>query len=193
MRIVLLGPPGAGKGTQARRIAERYSIPHISTGDMMRAAIEAGTPVGLEARRFVESGRLVPDDVMVAIVRERLDRPDTSGGFLLDGFPRTVPQAEALDRLLAERGCRLDAVVALEVPEEELVRRLRGRAEQEGRTDDDEVVIARRLEVYREQTRPLLDYYERLGLLRIVDGVGEVEEVTRRVFEALGEEPRAGT
>ncbi|MFC5992685.1 adenylate kinase [Pseudonocardia hispaniensis] len=179
MRLVLVGPPGAGKGTQAERLAERLDIPHISTGDLFRANLRDETPLGLEAKRYMDAGELVPDSVTVGMVRDRLAQPDAAKGFLLDGFPRTVPQAESLARLLAENGDELDAVVEFVVPEDELVQRLLGR----GRSDDTEDVIRRRQQVYREETSPLLDFYR--DRLLTVDAVGTVEEITNRVFEVL--------
>ncbi|GEL16264.1 adenylate kinase [Pseudonocardia asaccharolytica] len=179
MRLVLVGPPGAGKGTQAERLAERLDIPHISTGDLFRANLRDETPLGVEAKRYMDAGELVPDTVTVGMVRDRLAQPDAAKGFLLDGFPRTVTQAEALSGLLAEIGDELDAVVEFVVPEDELVQRLLGR----GRSDDTEDVIRRRQQVYREETSPLLDFYR--DRLLTVDAVGTVDEITNRVFEVL--------
>jgi adenylate kinase len=180
VRLVLVGPPGAGKGTQAVRLAERLDVPHISTGDLFRANLSENTPLGLAAKQFMAAGELVSDEVTVGMVRDRLADDDAAKGFILDGFPRTVAQADALSALLQAAGNELDAVVALEVPADVLVSRLLGR----GRADDTEAVIRRRQEVYREETAPLLEHYR--DLLVTVDAVGEVEEITERVVRALG-------
>jgi adenylate kinase len=180
VRLVLVGPPGAGKGTQAVRLAERLEVPHISTGDLFRANLSAHTPLGLAAKRFMDAGELVSDEVTVGMVRERLTEDDAAKGFILDGFPRTVSQADALGEMLQAAGDDLDAVVALEVPEDVLVERLLGR----GRTDDTEAVIRRRQEIYRDETAPLLEHYR--DLLVTVDAVGEIGQITERVVDALG-------
>ena len=181
MRLLLVGPPGAGKGTQAVRLAERLDVPHISSGDLFRANLQPGaeTPIGLEAKRYIDAGDLVPDTVTIAMMRERLAEDDAAKGFLLDGFPRNLSQAESLDQLLSERGEDIDTVVEFQVPEDELVRRLLGR----GRTDDTEDVIRRRQQVYRDETAPLLDHYR--DRLVTVDALGAVEEITDRVSDAL--------
>jgi len=182
VRLVLVGPPGAGKGTQAVRLADRLDVPHISTGDLFRANLSENTPLGLAAKRFMDAGELVSDEVTVGMVRERLAEEDAAKGFILDGFPRTVAQADALSEFLHADGNELDAVVALEVPEDLLVRRLLGR----GRADDTEEVIRRRQEIYRAETAPLLEHYR--DRLISVDAVGEIDEITERVLDALGED-----
>ena len=179
MRLVLVGPPGAGKGTQAVRLAERLEVPHISTGDLFRANLQRETELGVEAKRYMDAGELVPDSVTVAMVRARLAVDDVAKGFILDGFPRTVSQAGSLGEMLAERGEDLDAVVEMQVPEDLLVERLLAR----GRADDTEDVIRRRQQVYRDETAPLLDHYR--DRLVTVDAVGSIEEITDRVSDAL--------
>ncbi len=184
-RLLLLGPPGAGKGTQAQFLIERLSIPQISTGDMLRAAVAAGSPVGEQAKGFMDRGELVPDEVVIGVARERLEQDDCQTGFILDGFPRTAAQAEALDRMLQELGVELERCVAITVDVDELVQRLLARAEKEGRADDNEETIRTRMSVYENQTRPLLDYYEAKGILAKVDGQGSIEEIAERVSEAV--------
>lgn len=184
-RLLLLGPPGAGKGTQADLLVRRLGIVQIATGDMLRAAVRAGSPVGRQAQGFMDRGELVPDEVVIGVAEERLREPDAAKGFILDGFPRTVAQAEALDRLLDRLGVRLECCVALQVDEDELVKRLRERASIEQRSDDSETVIRTRMQVYREKTQPLIDYYEARGVLREVEGEGTIEEVAARIEEAL--------
>ncbi|MFE1598129.1 adenylate kinase [Methylobacterium sp. ID0610] len=187
MRIILLGPPGAGKGTQSTRIVERFGIPQLSTGDMLRAAVAAGTPVGLQAKSIMESGGLVPDEVVVGIVADRVEEADARKGFILDGFPRTVAQAKALDAMLAEKGLALDAVIEFKVDEDALVGRIAKRAAETAargepvRKDDTPEVFKTRLEAYRSQTAPLSDYYAETGLLRPVDGMAPIEDVTREL------------
>jgi adenylate kinase len=212
MRAIFLGPPGAGKGTQARQLAETWSVAHVATGDMLREALAQGTPLGLEARRYMDSGGLVPDEVVIGLVADRLTRPDARGGFVLDGFPRTAAQAEALDRLLAARGLGLDRVIFLDVTRPELLRRLTGRrvcrtcgatyhlisapprtagrcdacgGELYQREDDAEAAVARRLDVYQSQTAPLLAYYRSRGQLACVPGEGAVEQVAAEIKRAL--------
>jgi adenylate kinase len=180
-RLVLVGPPGAGKGTQAVALSERLSIPHISTGDLFRAHVAQQTPLGQEAKRYLDSGELVPDTVTNEMVRERLAEPDAKAGFLLDGFPRNTKQAEVLQQMLAEQGYSLDAVIQLVVPEDVLVQRLLAR----GRSDDTEEVIRRRQQVYQSETAPLLDFYR--DILVTVDGVGEIDDISSRVLKALNE------
>jgi adenylate kinase len=211
VRLVFLGPPGAGKGTQARELAQEWGVPQIATGDMLREAVAAGTPLGREARRYMDQGALVPDDVIVGLIGERLAQPDAKKGFVFDGFPRTIPQAEALERLLADRGTDLDRAIYFDVPEAELVRRLTGRRvcrscqtpyhvvsappAREGicdrcggplyqRDDDSEATVRNRLGVYRAQTAPLLDYYRQRGMLSGVSGEGSIEAVRVSVRRA---------
>ncbi len=211
MDLVLLGPPGAGKGTQAKMLMEKYHIPQISTGDMLRAAVQDRTLMGLEAKKHMDAGGLVPDEVVIGIVGERLKADDCKNGFILDGFPRTVPQAEELDRLLDRAGRKIEHAVSVEVPDAELMGRLTGRRSckcgrmyhlkfnpprEEGRCDecggelfqrddDKEEVIRNRLDVYGEQTRPLIDYYKGKGLLRSIPGEGEIKEILSKICAVL--------
>ena len=187
MRLILMGPPGAGKGTQARVVADHFGIPAISTGDIFRANVSQGTPLGQKAQEFMDAGEYVPDEVTNLMVRNRIDEPDAAPGFLLDGYPRTLAQVEELDGMVAFTGHRLDAVVVLVVNQEELVARLLQRAQSEGRADDTEDVIRRRQELYCEQTAPLIEVYRDRGLLIEVDGLGEIDEVTERVLGALSD------
>jgi adenylate kinase len=192
LRIILLGPPGAGKGTQAVRLVKRLGIPQLSTGDMLRAAVSAGTPIGLQAKALMDRGDLVPDVVVVGIIADRLREPDAAGGFILDGFPRTVAQAEAFDAMLAKNGSKLDAVVELKVDEEALVDRIVKRAKEAEargepvRKDDNPEVFKTRLDAYRAQTAPLSEYYMAHGMLRPVDGMRPVDEVTEAIRNVLG-------
>jgi adenylate kinase len=187
MRLILLGPPGAGKGTQAQHLVAKYGIVQLSTGDMLRAAVKAGTPVGRQAQEIMARGALCPDDLVIRIVAQRIEEPDARKGFILDGFPRTVPQATALDRMLAERDLSLDAVIELRVDEAALVKRIESRIAQtlaRGETlrdDDDPQVLHRRLAAYREQTAPLVAYYKLQGVLRAVDGMAPIPEVTAAI------------
>jgi adenylate kinase len=213
MRLILLGPPGAGKGTQAEHLRDTYRLAHLSTGDMLREAVTAGSELGRKARSIMERGDLVPDELMIELVAERVDRPDCAGGFILDGFPRTVAQAEALDRLLAEREAGLDAVIELQVDDDALVERVSGRftcascgagyhdrfkrpkvegvcdvcggKEFKRRADDNAETVRARLEAYHRQTAPLLPYYDERGVLRRVDGMAAIDEVTRQIDRAL--------
>ncbi len=213
MRIVLVGPPGAGKGTQAQYLARNLSIPHISTGDLFRANISQGTPLGKKAQEYITAGQLVPDEVTIAMAKDRLEQSDTEGGFLLDGFPRNLNQAQVLDEILAERGIALDAVLDLEVPEDEVVKRIAGRRicrndsshvfhvaysapKAEGvcdvcggelyqREDDREETVRKRLEVYHTETEPIIDYYKAQELVVTISALGQVEEVTARAMAAL--------
>ncbi len=191
MRLVLLGPPGAGKGTQATRIAKRFAVPQLSTGDMLREAVASGSAFGARVKDIVERGDLVPDDVVIAVVADRMDHSDAANGFVLDGFPRTVAQAEALDRELANRGIGLDAVLELEVDEDVLLVRIKGRAEEAGkrgqpvRRDDNPEVFKTRVKAYRAQTAPVTEYYRSQGLLHIVDGLQPIDVVTEELAEVL--------
>lgn len=194
MRMVFLGPPGAGKGTQAARLMQRHGIPQLSTGDMLRAAVTAGSAVGLEAKAIMEAGGLAPDAVVVGIMGERIVEPDAAKGFILDGFPRTVAQAKALDLMLATKGMALDAVLELEVDPEALVTRIAKRAAETVaaggtvRPDDKPDVVAKRLETYREQTEPVSKYYAGSGRLRIIDGMSSIDQVSEVIDRALGVE-----
>jgi len=187
MRLILLGPPGAGKGTQAQRLVAKHGIVQLSTGDMLRAAVKAGTPVGLTVKDIMDRGDLCPDDIVVAIIAHRIDEPDAKNGFILDGFPRTVAQAEALDRMLRDKGMKLDGVVELKVDEGSLIKRIESRIKQTLalgealRKDDDPEVLKTRLEAYRRQTAPLIEYYRDKGLLRAVDGMAPIDDVTAAI------------
>lgn len=193
MNLILLGPPGAGKGTQATRLQDRYGLVQLSTGDMLRQAVESGTALGRAAESVMQKGELVPDDIVIDIISDRIDAPDCRGGFILDGFPRTVAQAEALDRMLAEKGLRIDHVISLEVDESILFRRIEGRAseaaEGESRADDTVEILKTRLQVYRRQTAPILPYYGEKGTLTSVSGMDSIDEVTDAVFRIVGPSP----
>jgi len=195
MRLVLLGPPGAGKGTQATRIVDRFCIPQLSTGDMLREAVASGTASGLRVKHLMDLGELVPDDVVVSVVANRIDHSDAANGFILDGFPRTVTQAEALDQELAARGIKLDAVLDLEVDEAALLDRIRGRAEEAARKgepvrrDDNPEVFKTRLDIYRAQTAPVTEYYRSKGLLNIVDGLQPIDAVSEQLAAVLAALP----
>lgn len=191
MRLILMGPPGAGKGTQAKFIADHFGVPAISTGDIFRANVSEGTPLGIEAQRYMDSGDYVPDEVTNRMVRNRIDEADAQPGFLLDGYPRTLAQVTELDGMIAFTGHSLDAVVVLTVDEDEIVGRLLQRAQVEGRADDTEDVIRKRQQIYSEQTEPLIEVYRDRGILIEVDGMGEVDDVTQRIFEALDVVPQS--
>jgi adenylate kinase len=213
MNIILLGPPGAGKGTQAKRLMEKYSIPQVSTGDMLRAALKEGTPLGLEAKKFMDQGALVPDSVVIGLVKERIQKKDAAKGYMLDGFPRNVSQAETLDKMLAGMSQKIDHVVSVEVPSSELIGRLTGRRTCKGcgagfhvmfdppkkdgvcdkcggelyqRADDNEKTVMSRLDVYEAQTKPLIEYYEKQAKLRRIDGVGNMSDILDRIQAVLG-------
>jgi adenylate kinase len=192
MRVVFLGPPGSGKGTQAKLLAERLKVPAISTGDILRAAVRERTPLGLQAQAVMEKGELVSDDLIVSLIRERTAARDARDGFILDGFPRTLEQGRALEKMLAEQGEGLSAVVNFGVPESVLVERMQGRAGAEGRADDRPETVVERLRVYREKTEPLAGFYQERALLQDVDGVGSVDQVAARIDDALTAARRAG-
>jgi adenylate kinase len=191
MRMILLGPPGAGKGTQAQLLTDRHGILQLSTGDLLRAAVEAGTPIGQWAKDVMARGELCPDDLVVSIVSQRIDEPDARAGFIFDGFPRTVAQAQALDRILAEKGLKLNAVVEIRVDEAKLLDRIENRVAQMKargepiRADDNPEVLRKRLAAYREQTAPLIDYYASKGALRTVDGMQGIQEVANAIERAI--------
>ncbi len=191
MKIVFLGPPGAGKGTQSERLVHKHGIAQLSTGDMLRAAVNAGTPIGLRAKSVMEAGELVSDEIVIGIVSDRIEEPDCASGFILDGFPRTVAQAEALDGMLKEKGMTLDAVIELKVDENRLLARMENRvreaeaAGQPVRKDDNPASFKQRLDAYREQTAPVSAYYERTGRLQTVDGMQSIEEVSEAIDRIL--------
>jgi adenylate kinase len=185
MRLVLLGAPGSGKGTQAARLKEHLQVPHISTGDLLRAEVAAGSPLGLAAKEVMARGELVSDAILLGMLEDRLSRPDTAGGFILDGYPRNLAQADALDGLLTRLKQAFDYAVQLDVPMELLVERIAGRAKAEGRADDSPESVRTRLKVYDDQTAPVIDYYRQHGQLTVVDGVGELDDVFTRILEAI--------
>jgi adenylate kinase len=191
MRLVLLGAPGSGKGTQASCLKTELGVPHISTGDMLRAAVTAGTAMGLKAKAVMDAGQLVSDDILLGMLEERLTHDDAKAGFILDGYPRNLAQADALDHLLAKIGQPLDAVVKLEVPNEIIIGRCEIRFKAEGRADDNPDTVRKRLAIYAEQTAPVADFYARRGKLQVVDGVGELDEVTGRIKRVLEDKSAA--
>ena len=184
-QMLIIGPPGSGKGTQASRISDRLGIVAISTGDIFRANVKEETPLGIEAKKYIDKGEFVPDSVTNNMVRDRLKQPDAADGFLLDGYPRTSGQVDELDNILAEAGSQLDIVLQLTADDEELVKRLLGRAAQEGRSDDNEAVIRRRLALYHEETAVVVNRYAERGIVATVDGIGDIDEVTERIMTAL--------
>lgn len=193
MRLVLLGAPGSGKGTQATRLKSALGVPHISTGDMLRAAVAGGTAMGLKAKAVMDAGQLVSDDILLGMLEERLAQADASKGFILDGYPRNLAQADALEHLLAKLGQPLDGVIKLDVPNEVIVGRCEIRFKAEGRADDNPETVRKRLAIYAEQTAPVADFYAARGKLQVVDGVGELAEVTARIERALQQAPAAAS
>lgn len=185
MKLLFMGPPGAGKGTQAQIICKEKNIPQISTGEILRAAIAKGTEMGLKAKSYMDAGGLVPDEVVIGIIKDRIREDDAQPGYILDGFPRTIEQADALKGILADMGQALDVAINIVVPDDELISRLLERARKDGRADDTEPVIKNRLKTYNEQTKPLIDYYQAEGVLAEVDGLGGLEEITDRIRAAL--------
>lgn len=211
MNIILLGPPGSGKGTQAKMIADKYSVKHISTGDILRENVRNNTPLGQEAKKYMDAGKLVPDSLLVSIIKDRFSKPDVKGGWMLDGYPRTIPQAEALDQILPSLGQKIDVVLNIDVPDEELVKRVTGRrmckcgttyhvqfnppkvpgkcdacgADLYQRQDDTEETVKQRLQAYHTQTQPLIDYYNKKGIVATVLGVGDIKEIFVNVSKAL--------
>ncbi len=191
MRLVLLGAPGSGKGTQAARLKDHLQVPHISTGDLLRAEVAAGTPLGLEAKAIMARGDLVSDEILLGMLEDRFSRDDTASGFILDGYPRNLAQAAALDALLVKLGTPFDAAVQLEVDNEQIIARLAGRAQAEGRADDSPESVRHRLNVYDQQTAPVIAFYREHDQLTVVDGVGSLDEVFERIVKAIGREQAA--
>ncbi len=187
MFILILGAPGSGKGTQGRILAERLALPKITTGDILRSAVRAKTPLGLDAKKYMDAGKLVPDAVILGLIKDELAKPEAKNGAIFDGFPRTAAQAELVDKILAERGQRLNHILLLDVTEEELVRRMHRRAVEEGRTDDSPQVIATRLQVYQRDTAPLIAHYAQRGNVHRVPGTGTVEQIAEEIKRILGQ------
>ncbi len=192
MRLVLLGAPGSGKGTQAARLKEHLQVPHISTGDLLRAEVAAGSPLGLQAKEVMARGDLVSDEILLGMLKDRFSRADTRDGFILDGYPRNLAQADALDRLLQDLGQKFDAAIQLAVDNEQIIERLAGRAQAEGRADDTPDSVRHRLNVYDQQTSPVIEFYRTHGQLTVVDGVGSLDDVFNRIVEALAPVPEVG-
>lgn len=186
MNLILLGPPGAGKGTQAKRLEEKHGVKQLSTGEMLRAAVASGSAIGQEAKAVMDAGQLVSDDIMVRMISERVDQPDCGKGFILDGFPRNVAQAKALDMMLAEKGLAIDHVIEFTVDEDAMIDRILKRAAEEGRSDDNEETLRKRMSVYREQTAPIIPYYRDKGALKTIDGMASMDAVTSDLETALG-------
>jgi len=178
MNLILLGPPGAGKGTQAKRLEDKFGVKQLSTGEMLRAAVASGSEIGKEAKAVMDAGQLVSDDIMVRMISERVDQPDCAKGFILDGFPRNVAQAEALDAMLADKGLKIDHVIEFQVDEDRMIDRILKRAAEEGRSDDNEDTLRKRMDVYRDQTAPIIPHYQGKGALKTVDGMQSMDEVT---------------
>lgn len=192
MRLVLLGAPGSGKGTQAARLKEHLQVPHISTGDLLRAEVAAGTPLGKEAKDIMARGELVSDAILLGMLEDRFSRPDTANGFILDGYPRNLAQADALDKLLQRIGQPMDFALQLDVDNELLIERIAGRAKAEGRDDDNPESVRKRLRIYDEQTAPVIEFYRQHGQLTVVDGVGSMDEVFNRIVEAIAPATEVG-
>ncbi|MFT3754989.1 MAG: adenylate kinase [Pseudoxanthomonas sp.] len=192
MRLVLLGAPGSGKGTQATRLKDYLQVPHISTGDLLRAEVAAGSPLGVQAKEVMARGELVSDAILLGMLEDRFSRDDTKAGFILDGYPRNIAQAGALGELLHKLGQKFDAAVQLEVPTELLVERIAGRAAAEGRADDNPESVRKRLQVYTDQTAPVIEFYRQQGELTVIDGVGELDDVFNRIIEAISPEKQVG-
>lgn len=185
MNLLFMGPPGAGKGTQAALVCQKYKIPQVSTGDILREAVKKSTPLGRKAKEIMERGELVPDNIVIEIVRERLEYPDAQKGYILDGFPRTLAQADALKKMLSAQRQKLDLALALQVVQENLIQRILGRAKEQGRLDDSYEVIRARIQTYRKKTQALLDYYRKEGILKEIDGQGDIKEISQNIDQVL--------